>query len=518
VSRSDSRRAVTSHWRIVTTIACVLFVLCTWALASPPGSSPDDEFHLASIWCAAGATSDICEDTTNPDVILLPRLIALDGAEKPCFVFQAQTSGSCLFDGAPNALTPHSASRTNSGLYPPVYYAAMHTLVTRHTLASATAMRIANVLIAVALLFATLAIARPSVRRSLAVAAVATSVPLGLFIVASVNPSSWTFAGCLVAWAALLAFGQAQTRHTQWAAAAIYLIGSAMAVAARADGLAYIGVITVAAPLASTELRQWLWRHRIVVAAVIGAGVALIAIVLIRVGQAQVAFGKEGTFQEGDLATAVPERLVRVIVELPGYLAGAFGTWPVGQLDAPVPTIVWFLGIGVFVSLLMIGLGRPLPGKGWAVALIAAAFFLIPLFILVRGGLYVGQAIQPRYLLPLLPAMVGFALLTRDPDGGIRLTSAQRWLAIVATTIAQSVALHWVLRRYITGSDIASWNLNYNVEWWWSWMPSPLVTWAIASLAFGYVAYRAFALCASSRTRPAASHASPTPDPILSTK
>ena len=34
-----------------------ILALACWALASPVGSSPDDNFHLASIWCAGGNES-----------------------------------------------------------------------------------------------------------------------------------------------------------------------------------------------------------------------------------------------------------------------------------------------------------------------------------------------------------------------------------------------------------------------------------------------------------------------------
>ena len=33
-----------------------------WSLASPAGSSPDDDFHLASIWCATGDPA-VCRRT-----------------------------------------------------------------------------------------------------------------------------------------------------------------------------------------------------------------------------------------------------------------------------------------------------------------------------------------------------------------------------------------------------------------------------------------------------------------------
>jgi hypothetical protein len=50
--------------------------------------------------------------------------------------------------------------------------------------------------------------------------------------------------------------------------------------------------------------------------------------------------------------------------------------------------------------------------------------------------------------------------------------------------VAHTFALHAVMRRYITGTDVVSWNLNRKAEWWWDPLPSPMLTWFIASLAY----------------------------------
>ncbi len=505
------RRLLTWHGAIL--VICASIVLSTWALASPPGSSPDDEFHLASIWCATGVGSTTCPQENDGEV-LLPKAIAVaPGQGKPCFVPYPDTSGLCLFTGNTNELVPHSEDRINSGAYPPVYYRVMHGWVSSHAVASATLMRLFNGALAVALLFATLAIARPATRRALAAASIVSLVPLGLFVIGSVNPSSWAVTGCLVAWAALLGFGENTTPTRRWLAGGLYLIGAGMAMVARADSVAYIGVITIAAILASPELRAWGWRHLIIVGAIIGASVLIVAGFLLRVDQTRFAFGAQGAFEAGDTTASIVERTFRNINALPGLMTGSFGTWPVGQLDAPVPAIVSVLAFGAFTSLILIGLGTRRADKGWACGLILAALALIPLFILVRGGLYVGQAIQPRYLLPLLPALVGFALLTRDRDAGLRLSRAQRATLVVATSIAQAAALHAVLRRYTVGTDQRNWNLDANVEWWWSWMPSPLLTWLVASIAFSYLAYRVFALFATAG-KARTTHADQVPETI----
>jgi len=40
--------------RAVTLVVALLVVLTGWLLAAPPGASPDDGYHLGSIWCADG--------------------------------------------------------------------------------------------------------------------------------------------------------------------------------------------------------------------------------------------------------------------------------------------------------------------------------------------------------------------------------------------------------------------------------------------------------------------------------
>ena len=41
--------------------------LSVWAFASPPGSAPDDDFHLPAIWCSHGAVEGICDPEVAGD-------------------------------------------------------------------------------------------------------------------------------------------------------------------------------------------------------------------------------------------------------------------------------------------------------------------------------------------------------------------------------------------------------------------------------------------------------------------
>ena len=68
-------------------------------------------------------------------------------------------------------------------------------------------------------------------------------------------------------------------------------------------------------------------------------------------------------------------------------------------------------------------------------------------------------------------------------------TRVQRFLIAGALVAAQAIALHFNIRRYVTGLDVGSFNLNDGIEWWWGSGIAPMVLWAIGSIAFAGLAF-----------------------------
>ncbi|MDP2014454.1 MAG: hypothetical protein Q8L05_09535, partial [Actinomycetota bacterium] len=62
------------------------FIMCSgWAVTSPVGSAPDDDYHLSSIWCGRGIQTGVCEqDPAYPDTFKVPRNV-VDASD--CFRF-----------------------------------------------------------------------------------------------------------------------------------------------------------------------------------------------------------------------------------------------------------------------------------------------------------------------------------------------------------------------------------------------------------------------------------------------
>ena len=69
VAKKDSLFLI--RWVSVAILSAIL-TLSGWALSSPIGSSPDDDFHLPSIWCGQGFRDGLCEEDVNPDLVQVP--------------------------------------------------------------------------------------------------------------------------------------------------------------------------------------------------------------------------------------------------------------------------------------------------------------------------------------------------------------------------------------------------------------------------------------------------------------
>ena len=99
------------------------------------------------------------------------------------------------------------------------------------------------------------------------------------------------------------------------------------------------------------------------------------------------------------------------------------------------------------------------------------------------GGSFVGEYVQPQYLLPLTIVFVGVALLPVG-ERASRSTRLQLVLMALALVAAPAVALHENIRRHVSGLDVAGLNLNRVVEWWWPIPISPMAVWIAGTLAF----------------------------------
>ncbi|MGV8896774.1 MAG: DUF2142 domain-containing protein [Rhodoglobus sp.] len=470
------------RWRLAlfVLVPVLAFVaLMSWGLSSPVGSSPDDDFHLASIWCGHGDNPDGCEAAASPAERVVPRDLMIDSV---CFAFNADASAACQGDDfGLNPTDTVSTDRGNfTGLYPPVYYFAMSLFAGSNVENSVLLMKIFGSVLFVGLVSALFWLLPLHLRQTLLWSLVISLVPLGMFIIPSTNPSGWAVLSAGTLWLSLVGYFESTGRR-RIGLGIVALIATVMGAGARADAAIYSGIaIAIAMLLTVRRTRQWM------LAAIAPVALALLAVVFFFSAR-----------QGGAISTGlVPEQapspdspLVLAIINLvniPALWAGVFGFMGLGWLDTLLPAAVWFAGVAAFSSAVLIGLGTRVPRKSMAVAILVVSLIVIPTVLLVQSDSIVGSNVQPRYLLPLIVLLGGVALL-QSRDSRIVITAVQKWAVVSALAAANCVALHANIRRYVTGADVPSVDLNAGVEWWWNIPFSPMFIWVAGSIAFGAI-------------------------------
>jgi len=481
--KSDGEQNTTSRpgfrrnfkWAATAVIAAIL-ALSTWAVSSPIGSSPDDDYHNVSIWCGQGFRDGLCEEGINGGAVVSETL----RTNSFCFSSRPQNSGAC----EPSTVFAET-TRVNGGENPRVFYWVMSWFAGPDITPSIISLRIANSVVVVSL-FALAMLALPlHLRRVPFISAVATSVPLGLFIIPSTNPSSWGYSALLVLFPAVLGFLSTDQLRPRLALGSIALVSLLMTAGSRPDSALY-AVIAISIAL----LIKFKFTKLGTSFALFGLGLLLAGLYLF------LNSGNTATVLSGGPGGGLTFPSIRGdfynVLRLPDLIVGVFGSWGLGWLDTPMPSGVWAVTYGMYCALLFGAIRYFSLRQSIALALVFLSLITIPLVALHISGLVVGQFVQPRYLMPLLGLMLAVALYRESTNSGIKLSRGQVWLIGFGLMVTNSISLHTNLRRYLTGLDGNQINLNRDIEWWWfqapadgSWFVlSPNSLWVFGSVAF----------------------------------
>lgn len=458
----------------------LFFALAAWGISSPSGTSPDEDYHLASIWCGQGERDGLCEAGSTPEKRMIPDELT----DAACFAFHADRSAECQGDGVMiDGYDMVDSDRVNSrGQYPSGFYYWTSWLASPNIALSTVSIRLVNAALFTILAVSTWLALPARVRPTLAWSAAAVAIPLTVFLLPSVNPSSWTITSMVVLFPATLGFLLTSSRWRRVALGVLAVVAALLSFGSRGDS-AFYSVIAISAAIVLGFRKG---KHF--------ALAALLPVLLIVAGIVTfLGAGQVGSAVAGQMGTPANEVsaltvLFNNFMNLPGLFAGAFGMgWGLGWNDTMMPPVVWASSMFVFAGLLFLGLRW----QGWrkvlALAGVAGAIFAIPMYILFNGRLFVGQDVQPRYLLPLLILLAAVALApSRDAADhasiGVQIDRMQLMTIAALLTLANSIALFFNMRRYVAPESIM---LDQAAEWWWPAAPSPMTTWALGSLLFG---------------------------------
>lgn len=470
-----SRNSLTG-W-IILAVATVVLGWC-WALASPVPSSPDDEYHLGSIWCSWGQEATGCVEIAEPSWVRIVSIPALE-QYRPCFAFKPELTAACQDDSVVDGA---AINRANNDAYPDGYYAFMRLFVGEDVERSVVVMRLVNYLLCLGMLVVSVWLlpGRLKPRARVLLGVVAVSLPLALFLFTSVNPSGVAIAAEAATLIAAVGLLSARSPARAWLAGSWTALTVLVAGATRADAL-YFSVIALAVAVVATFPWQRLripTRLGSVWAAALPVLIALLFVHLTR--------PKTDLTQPAGTVTPTEGAQVSLWGNLLGVSDLYVGWYPtkLGYLDTLMPPAVVALQTLIPGILLAIGVAKIGWRRAAALALLFAAIVAVPVYWLQSTNRIVGEWVQPRYLLPLM-LMLGALLVVNLPRERIQFNGRLAALLAVLLAVEHTLSLHTLMRRFVSGTDVGGPNLEAVVEWWWpSALLGPNALFILGSVAF----------------------------------
>jgi hypothetical protein len=446
--------------------AILSFLLLTgWSLASPPGSSPDEDLHLSSVWYLA-----LYPKVIDPSHPLRDDKIPLRITDVgKCYFNNPNVTSICEID---NSLSDANYSRIINNSE---YYAFFSNFVSPAKIDMSTLMlRIVNSLIASVALFVVVLLTPRSIFIPVLVSWLIVNIPLGFFILSSINPSSWSY---IFSYLFLPLFYKvfSNDRSPNSIAISLLVLISAFLLAqeARFDILLFAIIFTTSLLPVIFNYEQMNKRFKRLIN---------LSTLLIASGVTLAIWNRSFLVNFREVKTSNWENLTGVS----SLIAGAFGGWGLGSLETTMPAITFILSFVTVLSIIYIALREINISESISLVLLSFFGFIVPLFVLVRSNLRVGEWFQPRYILPIYYVLIGLSLIL------IFKTLATYKLMIfinfifLISTIAFITALHTVYRRYTIGLD------NYSIlffepnSWWWdfNYLPSPIIIYLLTVIIF----------------------------------
>ncbi|MDP9806003.1 hypothetical protein J2S70_000585 [Trueperella bonasi] len=434
----------------------LFFTLVIWGYAVAPFGEPDSDYHLASIYCSGGENG-MCEPGSTPTT----RLVREDATQTMCFGQEETENDPCRLRSVNSGQLVETDRGNFSEQYPQLFYTTAALALDAETSESFYSIRTLNsalVSFGLGLLAAVLPLAR---RRALWMTVSATVVPLGLFIIASINPTSWTVFGPLFIYFAVVGvFETAGWRR--YVLAALALTALLFVGGARYDAGAYCLLALFLAVFVTVKFDRRGTTIELTILGLLGVtGIfALFAGVLDSVPGLESLSAMIDTLVTGGDGNVGRRNIVDNTLTVPYIWLGAFGTWPLGWFDVPIPWSVPALTIFVFCGLVFSSLRQIYWRTAIASISVLAVLIFVPVYILFDRGMAVGEWFQPRYVLALLVLFLGILII----HANLELTRSQRITITISLAVAQLIALRAVALRYRFGTAYTN-ELGVTQQW-----------------------------------------------------
>jgi len=417
----------------------ISFFVClvAWGLSSPIGSSPDDNFHLPSIWCANGPNNSTCIENNNS--FTTPGGVA---NSPNCYAFQPDKTADCMYLALDGQATTQDYINNNLKLYPELFYIVMNFFVGNDVESSVLKMRVFNAFLFAFMLFWFLSLkSSKDIKQAAIVTISLTLIPLGLFIIPSTNPSSWSVTFGLFFFLGVYNFFDSSS-NSLGSRVFTYFSGI-LFLGARADAGVYAVVILIGVLLKKKRLVHQMKMEKLVFVVIF----FLLSILnfLRYFGSKVIKTGLVDSTDTDNFERNPFFLFFYNLIRLPELVIGNFGSRGLGWLDTTPPLVVPFIILSLIVWMVA-KLESIKFDLSWL--FFALAIYAIPLFILQIGFNRVGEHVQPRYLLPLF--LVFLTMLTLN-SRGIKISRKEAGVFIFLLSLAHAISLYTNISRYSVG-------------------------------------------------------------------
>jgi len=438
-------------------LALWLTLVC-WALSSPINATPDEGYHIPSIWCGQGVQEPSCPaipGNTDKNQVLVPDL-----------------SNLCFRRSVCNQQDGHTLSQAPiaKGNYPKAYYWTMHHLVGPNMTQSVLAMRIFNSTIASLLFFSQALLCTNKKYLSWLTGFTFTIIPLGMSLIASINPSSWAITGTANSWMFLLIAKTMPTeeRNKKIASWALWAFASFMCIASRFDATIFL-VITNLIVLVATDsrIKKLNWKYV--------CGFPALVISFFVIWRSHFPFlDWASRFTTKPLNPNGPSLHIWIthwVVNVISIPIEAFGEGHLGAEIIYIPRIVPILGIALL---------------GAALLFAFIQVNLVQLFVTMSSFVFMTAVVMRianmeldlfnvsgRYVLPLVPYIVGSCIYFSSSPLQLMEVAQFRRIVIACMTIAHALSMYAVVEQNVMGTSFGIQILKVGTDEWW-WTESPI--------------------------------------------
>lgn len=454
----------------LSSVGLVVYVAC-WALSSAPLSSPDEQGRIASIWCAPVSLNDSCRDRTQMEGVGvtegLPQYLP-----SHCYFRNAGIPARCTVQD------PYSQRMnvfSEGTFYLPGFQIVMNLLISGDGETSTLRMKLFNGMVFAILLLTVLSNAPVRIARA-ALASIALVInPFSIWLVTSINSSSWGIAGLATSWVVVPWYFENHRRrgvrsraHSRLPIAIVGIFGFLLSAASRLDTLVMFCVVALVFTVTeSLTARQFLAKWQ-TIALVVPLAVGITFVVLGIVGdkfQAVAQLPENARQHKPELWIW----LTSWLTHFPQIFLDAFGVSGLGENDVRIPQSVWILALMTLGAALLVSLECVSSKQLSSVVLVAFSFACILWFASREMDLY---NVPGRYVMPLFPAIVGSLLYYSDSTTQLFDEPRLRKIAIVILGFVNALSLFAVVERYVGGSSGGLRVIPIRLdEWWWQSMP-----------------------------------------------